>query len=56
VLVAATPCGSNSAPSSCPAPGFPANYLGRLNPKTGKIKPVSLGGAPLEPQGMLCVP
>lgn len=55
-LVADTPCGSNSAPSTCPAPGFSANYLGELHPDTGKITPVTVGGAPVAPGGMLFVP
>jgi hypothetical protein len=55
-LVAATPCDSNLAPSTCPGPGFPPDYLGRLNPWTGAIRPIALGGAPVEPHGMLFVP
>ncbi len=56
VLVAATPCDENSAPSTCPAPGFPPNYLGELNPWTGAVTPVKLYGPPVEPQGMLFLP
>jgi hypothetical protein len=56
VLVADTPCGENSAPSVCPAPGFPANFLGQLNPWTGTIAPVTLLGATVHPQGMLFLP
>ncbi len=37
VFVAATPCDANNAPATCPAPGFPPNYLGELNPSTGAI-------------------
>lgn len=55
VLVAATPCDANDAPSSCPAPGFPENYLGRLNPWTGAIAPVPLLGPTVHPQGMTFV-
>ncbi len=54
-LVAVTPCGSNSAPATCPAPGFPANYLGQLNMYTGHISPVSLRGPSIQPQGMIFV-
>ena len=56
VLVAATPCDANTAPSTCPGPGYPANYLGQLNPWTGAVTPVNLAGAPLEPAGLLFVP
>lgn len=52
-LVAATPCSDNNAPATCPAPGFPANYLGRLNLGNGQIARVSTA---LNPQGMLFVP
>jgi hypothetical protein len=54
-LVAATPCNANSAPATCPAPGFPANYLGQLNMYTGHITPVQLHGASLHPQGLIFV-
>jgi hypothetical protein len=53
VFVADTPCSENSAPSTCPAPGFPANFLGELNPFTGQITPVNVTGPAVEPQGML---
>ncbi len=54
-LVAVTPCGANSAPATCPAPGFPADYLGHLNTYTGQITHVSLRGASLHPQGLIFV-
>jgi hypothetical protein len=55
-VVAATPCGSNSAPATCPAPPtYPANYLGSLNPWTGQVSALSVGGAPFIPQGGLLV-
>lgn len=56
VLVADTPCDENSAPSTCPAPGFPPNFLGTLNPWTGAIARVPLFGPPVQPQGMLFIP
>ncbi len=57
VFVAVTPCDSNSAPATCPAPPkYPANYLGRLNMYTGQITPVPVCGPRLEPQGMIFVP
>ena len=46
-----TPCDENSAPATCPAPGYPANYLGTINLKTGAITPVALSGPSLRPQG-----
>jgi hypothetical protein len=55
-VVAATPCDANDAPSTCPGPGFPPNYLGELNPWTGAISPVSLAGPALEPKGLLFLP
>jgi len=55
-FVAVTPCDESVAPSTCPAPGFPANFLGELNPWTGAIASVSLIGPALEPQGMVFVP
>ena len=52
-IVVATPCGANGAPSSCPAPSFPANFLASLNPWTGQVSAVSIVGAPYVPQGGL---
>jgi hypothetical protein len=53
-VVAATPCGANSAPPTCPAPpAYPANYLASLNPWTGQVSPLAVGGAPFAPQGGL---
>ena len=53
-IVAVTPCGANTAPSTCPSPpDFPPNYLGSLNPWTGAITPVPVSGAPFVPQGGL---
>jgi hypothetical protein len=56
MLVATTPCGQNNAPSTCPAPGFPANYLGLLNPRTGAITKVPVGGPAFAPGGMVFLP
>jgi hypothetical protein len=56
VLVATTPCGQNNAPSTCPAPGFPANYLGELNPRTGAITKIAVSGPAFAPSGMLFGP
>ncbi len=55
-FVAVTPCDANNAPATCPAPGFPANYLGHLDMYNGQISPVSVRGAALNPQGMIFVP
>jgi hypothetical protein len=55
-IVATTPCNANSAPSTCPAPGFPANYLGAVNPDTGSISRLTVRGTAVEPQGLLFLP
>jgi hypothetical protein len=52
---AVTPCDENSAPATCPAPGYPANYLGELNMKTGTLTRVPLEGPVVHPQGMIYV-
>ncbi|HUB04094.1 MAG TPA: hypothetical protein VMA76_03440 [Solirubrobacteraceae bacterium] len=52
-LAAVTPCDQNNAPSTCPGPGFPANFLGEINPNTGAIVRVALSGPAVQPQGML---
>jgi len=55
-FVAVTPCDADNAPAICPAPGFPANYLGTLNMFTGQVTRVPEAGASFEPQGMIFVP
>ena len=55
VFVAVTPCDASNAPATCPAPGFPPNYLGSLNPWTGHISRVPVTGPSLEPQGMIFI-
>jgi hypothetical protein len=55
-LAAVTPCNANSAPATCPAPGFPPNYLGQVNPRTGQITPVAVSGATFGPTSMVFVP
>ena len=52
---AVTPCNANSAPSTCPAPGYPANALGTINLKTGAIGTVAVIG-PVAPKGLIFVP
>jgi hypothetical protein len=54
-FVAVTPCDANNAPATCPARGFPPNYLGHLDMYTGHIVRVSVRGAKLNPQGMIFV-
>jgi hypothetical protein len=51
-----TPCDEASAPATCPAPGFPPNYLGTINMKTGAISRVALNGPNLQPQGEIFLP
>ena len=55
VLAAVTPCDQNNAPSTCPGPGFPSNYLGQLNPWTGHLSRVPVAGPAFGPQGMVFV-
>ena len=49
------PCNANSAPSTCPGPGYPANSLGTINLKTGAVGTVALTG-PVTPKGLIFVP
>jgi hypothetical protein len=56
MYAAVTPCNANSAPATCPAPGFPANYLGTINLKTGAITKAATKGATVNPKGMIYVP
>ena len=56
IFVAATPCDAGNAPPTCPAPGFPPNYLGTLSPWTGHVSKVALSGPRLEPKGLLFLP
>ena len=53
VLTAVTPCNANHAPSTCPAPGFPANYLGTINLSTGQITAAPVTGPTFNPKGMV---
>jgi len=55
ILTAVTPCDAANAPPTCPAPGFPLNYLGTINPFTGKVTRVTLTGPNLQPKGLLFV-
>jgi hypothetical protein len=52
-IVVATPCGANSAPSTCPAPNYPVNYMATLNLVNGTVTPVTVTGSPYVPQGGL---
>src|SRR5215469_13928598 len=47
--------GPANTPSTCPAPGFPPNYLGMLSPATGHISKVHLTGPRLEPKGLMAI-
>lgn len=53
VYTSATPCGANSAPSVCPATGFPPNYLATLDLNSGAVTAVNLGGEMVQSQGLL---
>jgi len=48
-VAVATPCGANSAPPTCTT----ANYLSTINPWTGQVSQVSVGGVAFVPQGGL---
>jgi hypothetical protein len=52
---AVAPCNANSAPTVCPAPGYPANSLGAINLKTGAVGNIVVSG-PVAPKGMIFVP
>jgi hypothetical protein len=55
VLVAVTPCDAGNAPATCPAAGFPPNYLGQLNSWTGHISRVRITGPRFGPQGLVFI-
>lgn len=55
VVAAVTPCDENGAPSTCPTHGYPANYLGTINPRSGRIKRLAVRGHVPQPQGLLFV-
>ena len=52
---AVTPCNANSAPSTCPGPGYPASSLGTINLKTGAVGTVAISGL-VTPKGLIFVP
>ncbi len=51
-----TPCDAADAPTTCPAPGFPSNYLASTNMRTGVLTRVPLTGSVLHTNGMIFVP
>jgi hypothetical protein len=55
VFTAVTPCNANSAPSTCPAPGFAANSLGTIDLTTGKVGSVTTNGG-VNAKGLIFVP
>jgi hypothetical protein len=55
LYTAVTPCNANSAPTTCPGPGYAANSLGTINLQTGAISNVTVIG-PVAPKGMIFVP
>ena len=48
-VAVATPCGANSAPPTCTTP----NYFSSINPWTGAVTQLTVGGVPFVPQGGL---
>jgi hypothetical protein len=55
VYTAVTPCNANSAPSTCPAPGYPANSLGTIDLTTGKVGAVGTDSG-VNAKGLIFVP
>ena len=55
VVAAVTPCDENGAPGTCPAKGYPANYLGTINPTTGQIARLPVKGHLPDAHGLLFV-
>jgi hypothetical protein len=55
VYTAVTPCNANSAPSTCPAPGYAANSLGTIDLTTGHVGSVATNGIVMA-KGLIFVP
>ena len=55
VFAAVTPCNANSAPAVCPAPTYPANYLGSIDLATGAVTSLTTTGDPIDPKGLIFV-
>ena len=53
---AVTPCNDNAAPATCPAPGWPANYLAALNLSNGSLTPLNNTGATAWAKGLAFMP
>jgi hypothetical protein len=56
VYASVTPCDQGNAPATYPGPGFPPNYLGTINLKTGAITAVTLNGPNLQPKSEIFLP
>lgn len=56
-LTSVTPCDGAKAPTACPAPGFPQNYLGIVNMSTGSVTtfPISTSKS-IQAKGEVFVP
>ena len=54
-FAAVTPCNAANAPATCPAPGFPPNFLGAVNQSTGHVSKVPVSGAAFNPKGLVFV-
>lgn len=54
-IVSVSPCDAGNAPASCPAPGFPDPYLGRVDASTGAVTKLTLPGS-FKPKGLMFVP
>lgn len=56
VFTSATPCNDNAAPATCPAAGFPANYLATINLANGAVTPLAHTGATAYAKGLAFMP
>jgi hypothetical protein len=50
-----TPCNANSAPSTCPGPGYAANSLGTIDLTTGQVASVATNSG-VNAKGLIFVP
>ena len=55
MVVLWAPCNANSAPSTCPGPGYAANSLGTINLSSGAVGTITVIG-PVRPKGLIFVP
>jgi hypothetical protein len=44
---------ANAGSTTCPGPGYPANYLGTIDPQSGQITALTVKGHAPAPQGLM---